>query len=70
MTYLKLKLNQIRFLKAKIKVERHILSHKILNITIMKLLEQLKDLEHRKGLYSKEEYETKFKEITNAATDE
>lgn len=36
----------------------------------MKLLEQLKDLEHRKGLYSKEEYETKFKEITNAATDE
>ncbi|OPC36153.1 hypothetical protein [Elizabethkingia miricola] len=36
----------------------------------MSILEQLTDLEHKKGLYSKEEYETKFKEITDSATDE
>lgn len=36
----------------------------------MSIFEQLTDLEHRKGLYSKEEYETKFKEITDSATDE
>lgn len=36
----------------------------------MKLLEQLKDLEHRKGLFTKEEYETKFNEITDFASDE
>ncbi|MCT3943887.1 hypothetical protein HZQ28_01175 [Elizabethkingia anophelis] len=36
----------------------------------MSIFEQLTDLEHRKGFYSKEEYETKFKEITDSATDE
>ncbi|OPC34581.1 hypothetical protein [Elizabethkingia miricola] len=36
----------------------------------MNILEQLKDLEHRKGLFTKEEFETKFKEITDTATDE
>ncbi|MDX8563477.1 hypothetical protein OZ664_05645 [Elizabethkingia sp. HX WHF] len=36
----------------------------------MSIFEQLTDLEHRKGLYSKEEYDTKFKEITDSATDE
>lgn len=36
----------------------------------MNILELLKDLEHRKGLFTKEEYDVKFKEITDSATDE
>ncbi|MCT4288694.1 hypothetical protein HZP25_18510 [Elizabethkingia anophelis] len=36
----------------------------------MNVFEQLKDLEHRKGLFTKEEFEIKFKALTDAASDE